>query len=131
MFLSFIAQRVFFAASACQPKGSFFGFPTWYKYLPGEQVTNNAAGGGSECIVRIANLSDTWLVGAAVIEILLRVAMIVSISFVIVGGVKFITSQAEPDKTKAARETVINALIGLVISVAATGVITFIAGRFK
>ena len=50
---------------------------------------------------------------------------------VIYGGIEFIMSQGEPDKANKARGTVINALIGLVIAVAAATLVTFIAGRFN
>ena len=60
----------------------------------------------------------------------LRLASIAAIAMVVYGGVQYIMSQDEPDKTKQARSTIINALIGLVVAVAATTLITFIAGRF-
>jgi hypothetical protein len=114
------------AAGDCQPKGSFFGFPTWYKYLKG--ITD--ATPQRRCLPQIKALNDIWLVAAAAVELLLRVAVMVSIGFVVWGGVTYILSQGEPDKTKQARETIFNALLGLVISIAATTVVSFIAARF-
>jgi len=121
------------AVTSCNPKGSFFGLPTWYKYLPGEQIDNNLTGipGAKTCSVVITRLSDVWLIGAAILELLLRLAALVAIGFVVWGGIQYILSQAEPQRTKAARETIINALIGLVIAVAASTIIAFVAGRFK
>lgn len=110
----------------CQPKGSFFGLPTWYKYLKG--IPDATA--QQRCLPQITAINDVWLIAAAAVELLLRVAVLVSIGFVVWGGVTYILSQGEPDKTKQARETIFNALIGVVISVAATTVISFIASRF-
>lgn len=109
----------------CQfPKENiFFGFPRWYKYLHGIQET-------SGCTPKITSLGDVWLILAAVIEMLLRVAALAAIVFVVIGGVKYITSQGQPDQTAQAKNTIINALIGLVISVGAAAIVSFIAGRF-
>lgn len=101
--------------------GSFLGFPTWYEFLP----TNST---GSPAFTGI---NDVWLIVAAVIDILLRIAAIIAIFVVIYGGIEFITSGGEPEKAASARSTVINALIGLVISVTAATLITFVAGRFN
>jgi len=113
-------------ATVCTGGGSFLGFPTWYEYLNG--TTDSATGA---CSPAITGLSDIWLIVAAVIEILLRVAALVAVGFVIFGGVEFLTSQGEPDKTNKARQTLINALVGLVIAVLAAVIVNFIAGSIK
>ena len=116
-------------ATTCTPGkgGNFLGFPTWYKYLNGENVAGR-------CTPKIDFVNQPIQVAGvllAVIEILLRIAALVAIGFVVVGGVQYITSQGEPDRTNKARGTVINALIGLVIAVTAVAVVTFIGGQFK
>jgi len=108
---------------------SFFGLPTWYKYLK----TNSAKDlttGNNTCDVQIESLSDIWLIVAAVIEALLRVAALLSVVFVMYGGVSYILSQAEPEKTKKALGTIINAVIGLAITIIAASVVSFVASRF-
>jgi hypothetical protein len=119
------SSSVALAASAanCGQTGAFLGFPTWYKYLEPTFVDG-------ECGLNFSFPGDIGLVLAAVIEILLRVAALVAVVFVLVGGVRYIISQGEPDRLSDARGTIINALIGLVIAVAATAVVSFVAGRF-
>ena len=112
-------------AASCSG-GGFLGFPTWYHYLQG---TTDSANG--LCSPQIIGLSDIWLIVAAVIEILLRVAALVAVVFVMIGGFNFVTSQGEPDRTSKARGAIINALIGLVISVLAAVIIGFIAGSIN
>lgn len=104
--------------------GSFLGFPTWYKYLPGHIDDNGT------CSPELGSLSNVWLVVAALIEIMLRVAALLAVGLVIYGGISYMTSQGEPDKTAKARGTIINALVGLVIAVIAATTVGFIAGRF-
>ncbi len=112
-------------------KSTFFGFPVWYKYLESANDPSNA------CAVQFSSLADIWLVVAAVIEMLLRLGALVAMLFVLIGGIKFIMSQGDtggggaPNKVAIARQTAINGLIGLVITVAATAVVSYIAGKFS
>lgn len=113
-------------AVKCNGSG-FLGFPTWYKYLENAAPANKP----NQCSPELRGLNDIWLIALAVSEILLRVAIIVAIVYVLIGGFKYITSRANPDKTNSAKNTVIDALIGLVLALVATAVISFIAGRFQ
>lgn len=110
-------------AAGCS-SGSFLGFPTWYKYLQTTLDTNG-------CSIRLSGVNDVWLVVAAIVEILLRIAAIAAVGFLLYGGFEYITSQAEPDKTNRAKSTIINALVGLVITILATVIINFVAGSIK
>ena len=113
-----------FALGSPCPGNEFFGFPTWYHYL-GSNTVNGT------CAPAISGLVDIWLIVAAVIEILLRLAALVAVVFIIIGGVEFITSQGEPESTNKARNTAIDALIGLLITIIAATVVSFIAGSIK
>ncbi|GAC1387318.1 MAG: hypothetical protein NVS1B7_1760 [Candidatus Saccharimonadales bacterium] len=107
----------------------FFGFPKWYSYLPGTIETSSK--GGLVCHPVLDNINDFWLIGAAIAEIMLRIASLLAIGYVVFGGVQYIRSQGESDRLKQARESILYAVIGLVISVSAAGIVSYIAGRFK
>jgi hypothetical protein len=115
-------------APECDGSGSFLFFPTWYRYLDISFVDGS-------CQINLPedSLGNTdWQqvlprVGLAAIDILLRVGTIVAIGFVMYGGFRYITSQGEPDGTKAARQTILNAVIGLIITLLATGIVAFAA----
>ena len=108
------------AANTCTG-GSFLSFPTWYKYLP---ATTSSTG---VCSPQLNSLNDIWLIAAAVIEILLRVAAIAAVVYLMYGGFTYITSQGEPEKTQKAKSTITNALAGMLIAVMATALVSFIA----
>jgi type IV secretion system pilin len=122
-----VINSYFATAQSCpltSAGSKIFGFPTWYEYLNGQvnssgQCTTNPS---------LTSLSDIWLIVAAIIEILLRVAALVAVIMVIYGGISMITSEGDPEKTKGARQTIINGLIGLAIAVMAAAIVTFIAG---
>ncbi len=114
--------------------GNLLGFPSWYKYLPGTTEMAKDGSGvdiGTVCTPKIQSINDVWLIVAAVVEILLRVAALAAIALIVWGGIQFVMSQGEPDKAAKARSTVINAIVGLVIAVTATVLVSFVAGQFK
>src|SRR5690349_12497247 len=87
----------------CNPGGgNFLGLPKWYKYLDGVREA------GGNCAPKLSGINDIWLIGLAVVDILLRVVVLVAIAFILIGGFHYITSRANPDKTRNARNTVID-----------------------
>lgn len=109
-------------AAACETKGIGI-LPSWYKYLKSEEDTTG------RCSVVFVFPDDIGTVLLAIVEILLRLGVYVAIGFVIYGGILYMTSQGEPDKAANAQKTLLNAVIGLVITIVATGVVAFIGGR--
>jgi type IV secretion system pilin len=109
----------YFSAAPC-PGGNFLLFPKWYKYLP--SVPNS-----HPCSPQLSGLNDVWLIVAAIIEILLRVAAILAVVFVIYAGFSYVTSQGDPEATGRAKGTLVNALIGLAVAVTAAAIVSFIA----
>lgn len=105
--------------------GSFLGFPTWYKYLPG------TIGPDGICSPQLTSLSAVWLIVAACIEILLRIAALAAVGFIVYAGFQYLTSQGDPNKAAQARQGIINAVVGLVIAILASAMVGFIAGRIN
>lgn len=121
-----------FAADECS-KPSFFGIPTWYRYL---DIEKNSA--TDQCEIQFSlmrankfNGDDILLVGLGVIDILIRIAALIAIGFVIYGGIRYITSQGSPEATKGAQNTILTALIGLAIAMVAAAVVAFLGRAIK
>lgn len=64
-----------------------------------------------------------------VVSILLYALGIVTVIAVIIGGVMYTTSTGDPQKTTRARNTIIYALIGLVVAVVSQLIILFVLDR--
>jgi len=62
----------------------------------------------------------------AVLQIVFGVAGALSLLFVILAGLSFITSQGDPQAVARARSTIIYALIGLIIAISAEVIVTFV-----
>lgn len=120
----------FAATQPAECQNSFFGIPRWYQYL-------DATLEFGRCTVDFSlknadgsfNGTNIVLVALAITDMLLRIAALVSVAFVIIGGFKMLTSQGDPEGVKGGRNTAINALVGLVITIIASAVVSFIGNR--
>lgn len=117
-------------ATAGNCSNSFLGLPTWHKYLTKDSnctIVGPTKQGSDELDVpKVATR-----VGLAVIDILLRVGGMVAFAFIVISGFKFTLSQGNPDQEKAARETAINAVIGMVITIFAVAIVSFIGDKIS
>lgn len=116
----------FASSHECTPDGAndtLLGVPKWYKYLDGEED------GTGRCSPTIDSSAAALPIGLAVLEGMLRIAGLVAVAMVFVGSYKFIISVGNPEKTTGARKTIQNSLIGLVIVIISTAVISFVGGR--
>lgn len=107
------------AAGKCEKEvAGFLNFPTWYKYIIESE--------GPPCQLKPELMANVPGVLLAIFEIILRVGGILAVVMVLYGGFQFILSQAEPDKVKGARGTIINAIIGLIITMSAVAIVNLI-----
>lgn len=97
-----------------------------------EEATNEACSGaalsndGCDPGQGEEKISDTL---ATVINVLSIVLGVISVIMIIVGGIKFTTSQGDGASTSSARNTIIYAVVGLVVSVMAQGIVRFVLGK--
>lgn len=125
-----------FAAAGCSKPKLLGVFVPWYQYLhvskdkdtgdcgiqdfhllPGKQQTDTTG--------RTYN-SDVPLILLAIVDDMVRLAGLVAVIFVVMGGIQYATSQGNPDATAKAQSTIINALIGLAVAMVAVAFVTFL-----
>lgn len=85
------------------------------KGLPNYEVL---CGGGTEADLQanVQNILSTVFVWMGIISVIV----------IIIGGIKYMTSQGDPGKVKSAKDTILYAIIGLVVSVLAYAIVNFI-----
>lgn len=66
---------------------------------------------------------------ARITKVVAIVAGIASVILIVISGLFFVTAEGDPAKAKGARSTLIGALVGIVIVLAAQGIITFVLSR--
>jgi hypothetical protein len=69
------------------------------------------------------------IIAMNIVTMILYVVGYVSLGFIIYGGFKYMTSGDNSSGTLAARKTITNAVIGLVLSIMSVAIVSFVAGR--
>ncbi len=87
---------------------------------------NLSIGGGAE-LTNIKSMSDA--VGFA-ITLIFNVGLSIAIIFVIVGGIKLVTSSGDEGKFAEGRQTVQNAIIGIIVIIAFRVIVNFVLTLF-
>lgn len=109
--------------SDCESR--ILGMPPWFRGLVKVE--------GGECIIMSPNEINPdspadfiWRIALNVIEIGLFIAGYVALFFIIYGGFQFLTGGSNPGQIEKARMTILNAVIGLAISLASIAITNFI-----
>lgn len=97
---------------------SFFGLPTWYKYLELDSDCNVVTKG-------VENVPAKVILG--LIDIALFLAGLLAVVMIIWGGYLFIFGNGDPGQITNARKTILNAVIGLAIAILASQIVRFVA----
>lgn len=115
-------------AGACKG-ANIVGIPAWYDSLctgDGKTIQSPktlASGNDKTGVGKFATI-----IGMNIVTILLYIVGYVSLAFVIWGGFKYIISGDSSNGTSAAKTTILNAIIGLVLSIMSIAIVKFIAG---
>lgn len=97
-------------------------FPAWYRGIVDTStcdIKSPTAVGGIGSFI--------WTIALNSIEILLNLIGYAAVGFIIYGGYKYMISAGSPDGMVAARKTILNAVIGLAISIAAVAIVRTIS----
>lgn len=123
-----VVKFVFAAPGTCTADNFFFFLPPWYKYLALADPPKLDA----NCSISDEFFTfpvDVWLIGLAVLDMLLRLAGFIAVIVIIIAGVSYIFASGNPEKAAAARKRIYNALIGLAIALVATTFVSFIGNK--
>jgi len=125
-------------AAAC--KDNVLTFPTWYRGLSKTTGTDDPATKDvdeSTCEIESPGTGTDglstfiWTIVLNVIEIAMQVVGYLAAGFIIYGGFKYITGAGSPDKITAGRKLILNAVIGLVISLLAVVIVNIVLRGFN
>ncbi len=99
---------------------SFFGLPSWCEYLSGCSTGNP----------QITNINDFWLIGASILEMIIKLAAYLAVGLFILNGAKMMVSQGSPERVASARDGMLKATIGLVVTLLSGNLVGLIASAF-
>lgn len=113
-----------FAASCTD---TFFGIPAWYKGMQDSSCAFKAPETGGEPDAKKLVLR----VALNVVQAGMVIVAYVTIFFLIKGGFNYLTSAGSSDGMAAAKKTIVNAIIGLVIAILSVSIINAISGMIN
>lgn len=87
-------------------------------------------GGGNVCDTGLPTVAASSGQLQAILQIAFGVIGAVAVLFIVIGGIRFVFSDGNPQDAAQARNTIIYALVGLVIAISAEGIVTFALNRF-
>ncbi len=64
-----------------------------------------------------------------VINLLLFISGVIAVLVIVIGGIRYITSDGDPAAASKAKNTIIYALVGLVIAIMSYSIVNFVIGR--
>lgn len=64
-----------------------------------------------------------------ILDIVFGIFGAVAVLFIVIGGFRYVISSGDPKNTAKAKNTIIYALVGLVITLSATAIVNFVAGK--
>ena len=103
---------------------SFLGFTAWYRGIVDSKcnITKPSGSNGLQKFI--------WTIVLNIIDDMLRVVGLACVIFIIYGGFKYMTSTGSSDGMSKAKTTILNAIIGLVISVMSVAIVNLVVGSF-
>lgn len=122
--MTLVTPQAVMAGDACERR--ILLIPPWYRDLTDDDcniVSPSSVPGGLGGFI--------WRVALNVVEIGLFIAGYVSLLFIFYGGFLFLTGGSNPTQTEKARKTLVNAVIGLIISIASIAIVNLIFGLVK
>lgn len=89
----------------------------------------DTSGAGNTEVCRTSKEDLTSGILGSVISILLYVAGTIAVIMIIVGAIRYITSDGDSNKASQARNTIIYAVVGLVVAIMSFGIVNFVIGK--
>lgn len=101
----------------------FLTIPAWYRGVTDADCNVSVEASGGDLTTFI------WKIVFNIVEAMLHVVAYIAAGFVIVGGFKYLTSAGSADANAKGRKTILNAIIGLVISIMSIGIVNLVTAN--
>jgi hypothetical protein len=131
-FMAVAAPSTSYAAECPAKDARVLGFPYWYRGLS----ETKGSGATASCEITSPGSGDTavsdfiWKIALNIVEIAMVAVGYIAVGFIIYGGFKYITGAGASDKIVTGRKLILNAVIGLVISLFAVAIVNIVLRSF-
>ena len=101
----------------------------FFRLVASSVASVNCPDGGSSCVTGLPKVTAGSSVVHTALEIFFGIAAVISVLMIVIGGLAFVTSGGKPEEAAKARETIIYAAIGLLVSLSAEAVVAFVVRK--
>jgi hypothetical protein len=110
------------AFAACND--TLLTFPAWFKGLTDGScnIKSPKDAGGLPTFI--------WTIALNIVEIMLQAVGYLAVGFIIRGGFKYMTSVGDPGEMAKAKKIIMDAVIGLIISIFSVALVNLVSGAF-
>ena len=118
-------------AKDCNQSSYVFGLPTWYRGLTTgancemKKISEKGEAGS------VTIQTFIWQVVGNIFDMIFRLAGVIAVGFIVWAGFQYMLALGNSGQLANAKTTLINAIIGLIITLLASGIINLAMGIFK
>ena len=94
-------------------------------------IQNSATKACGKGKASVCGNSDISTIFTFVANALIFVIGAVSVIMIILGGLRYVTSNGDSKATASAKDTILYSVVGLVVAIAAFAIVTFVTSHFK
>jgi hypothetical protein len=94
-------------------------------------VFNKCSGSGSTAVCGAAGTDNASSMAKIIINTMLIILGIIAVIMIIFGGIRYTTSAGDASRVKAAKDTVMYSVVGLVVAILAFAIVNFVTTQFK
>ncbi len=101
--------------------------------VPSYALAATPAGEIKDGVTAVGGGADTVSLGAriqTVVNILLYILGAIAVVMIVIGGISYTTSNGDSSKIKTAKDTILYAVVGLVVAILAYAIVNFVISAF-
>lgn len=121
----FSAKKVLRFAAVVAPAATMIASRAVYADVP-SQVTQ----GVNEAGAAEAGGQSLTSIFASIVNVLLEIVGAIAVIMLVVGGLQFVLSSGDSKRVESARNTILYAVVGLIVASLAFAIIDFVTGKF-
>lgn len=114
----------FVSADECADKGKILTLKPWYSGLTDSSCNIKSPSDGVD-----AQANFVWKIVLNIVDDMFQIVGYIVTGYIMYGGFLMMSSVGSPEKAARAQKTVLSAVIGLVVTIAAIAVVNLISSR--
>jgi len=93
-------------------------------------VFTTACSGNNAALCKSSTGSGLFGVIKIVIQVMLLIGGVIAVIMIILGGLRYMTSNGDQADVKSAKDTILYAIVGLVVAISGYSIVTWVVGNF-